>query len=145
MTRPKRHLCVVGDSDTISKYVPPMFSLIDHIPLLSAFVAQAHVYPSHPIRLGTPENVGIRFGLLQRETNHTKPAQALLRQAPRTSPVMLPSPFRWTTIVTQRHQHTDVHHRGSKFLKAWMGFLEENADLRYPNLSDVYVDERGGG
>lgn len=24
MTRPKRHLCIVGDSDTISKYVRPM-------------------------------------------------------------------------------------------------------------------------
>ena len=29
---------------------------------------------------------------------------------------------------------------GSQFLKAWMGFLEEQADLRYPNLSEVYVD-----
>ncbi|KAK5130420.1 hypothetical protein LTR08_002118 [Meristemomyces frigidus] len=27
--------------------------------------------------------------------------------------------------------------RGSKFLKAWMGFLEENADLRYPDLADL--------
>ncbi|KAJ4376240.1 hypothetical protein N0V83_001523 [Neocucurbitaria cava] len=40
---------------------------------------------------------------------------------------------------------SDTISKGSKFLKAWMGFLEENADLRYPNLSDVYVDERGGG
>ncbi|KAK7188101.1 hypothetical protein DPSP01_001642 [Paraphaeosphaeria sporulosa] len=35
--------------------------------------------------------------------------------------------------------------RGSKFLKAWMDFLEENADLRYPNISDSYVDEPGAG
>ena len=35
--------------------------------------------------------------------------------------------------------------RGSEFLKRWMEFLEEHADLRYPNLSDVYVDERKGG
>jgi hypothetical protein len=34
--------------------------------------------------------------------------------------------------------------RGSKFLAAWMGFLEENADLRYPNLADIYVDEQKG-
>ncbi|KAG9892589.1 DNA helicase, partial [Aureobasidium melanogenum] len=27
--------------------------------------------------------------------------------------------------------------RGSKFLKSWMEFLEENADLRYPDLDDV--------
>lgn len=30
--------------------------------------------------------------------------------------------------------------RGSRFLKQWMDHLEENADLRYPNLADVYVD-----
>ncbi|KAK3209810.1 hypothetical protein GRF29_44g722850 [Pseudopithomyces chartarum] len=35
--------------------------------------------------------------------------------------------------------------RGSKFLKAWMDFLEEHADLRYPNIADVYVDEPGAG
>ncbi|KAF9739595.1 hypothetical protein PMIN03_011590 [Paraphaeosphaeria minitans] len=35
--------------------------------------------------------------------------------------------------------------RGSRFLKAWMDFLEENADLRYPNISDTYVDEAGAG
>ncbi|KAF2122613.1 DNA-binding protein SMUBP-2 [Lophiotrema nucula] len=35
--------------------------------------------------------------------------------------------------------------RGSKFLKAWMEFLEEKADLRYPNLADVYVDEQQAG
>jgi DNA polymerase alpha-associated DNA helicase A len=41
------------------------------------------------------------------------------------------------------HVHaTDVRHRGSKFLKNWMDFLEENSDLRYPNLADVYVDDR---
>ncbi|THV74888.1 DNA helicase [Aureobasidium pullulans] len=31
--------------------------------------------------------------------------------------------------------------RGSKFLKSWMDFLEENADLRYPDLDDVLRDE----
>ncbi|KAF2686720.1 DNA helicase [Lentithecium fluviatile CBS 122367] len=35
--------------------------------------------------------------------------------------------------------------KGSKFLKSWMEFLEENADLRYPNIADMYVDERNGG
>jgi hypothetical protein len=39
----------------------------------------------------------------------------------------------------------DVSCRGSPFLKSWMDFLEENADLRYPNITDVYVDERSGG
>ncbi|KAF2140678.1 uncharacterized protein K452DRAFT_230123 [Aplosporella prunicola CBS 121167] len=30
---------------------------------------------------------------------------------------------------------------GSKFLHGWMSFLQEQADLRYPDVSDVYVDE----
>lgn len=28
-------------------------------------------------------------------------------------------------------------HRGSKFLKRWMDFLEDNADLRYPDLASL--------
>lgn len=31
--------------------------------------------------------------------------------------------------------------RGSAFLKQWMEYLEENADLRYPNLADVYDEQ----
>jgi superfamily I DNA and/or RNA helicase len=27
--------------------------------------------------------------------------------------------------------------KGSKFLKCWMEFLEENADLRYPDLASL--------
>ena len=38
----------------------------------------------------------------------------------------------------------NVQIRGSKFLKNWMEFLEEHADLRYPNLAEVYVDEQDG-
>ncbi|KAH8724056.1 DNA-binding protein SMUBP-2 [Phaeosphaeriaceae sp. PMI808] len=68
MTRPKRHLCVIGDSDTISKY-----------------------------------------------------------------------PYK-----TRQDKTANVHARGSHFLKAWMAFLEDKADLRYPNLADVYVDEQNG-
>lgn len=30
-------------------------------------------------------------------------------------------------------------------MKGWMEFLEEHADLRYPNLADVYVDQENGG
>ncbi|KAF2822158.1 DNA-binding protein SMUBP-2 [Ophiobolus disseminans] len=37
---------------------------------------------------------------------------------------------------------SDTISKGSKFLKSWMEFLEEHADLRYPNLADVYVDEQ---
>jgi len=28
-------------------------------------------------------------------------------------------------------------YRGSRFLKHWMDFLEENADLRYPDAGDL--------
>ena len=35
-------------------------------------------YPCFRIRPGTPRNVGIGFGLLQRQTMHTKPAQTWL-------------------------------------------------------------------
>lgn len=30
--------------------------------------------------------------------------------------------------------------RGSKFLKQWMTFLEDNADLRYPDFSSLTAD-----
>ena len=30
-----------------------------------------------------------------------------------------------------------VVYRGSKFLKQWMEFLEENADLRYPDVASL--------
>lgn len=35
----------------------------------------------------------------------------------------------------------DDQHRGGKFLKAWMAFLEENADLRYPDIGQALRDE----
>ncbi|KAI4704425.1 hypothetical protein J4E81_001491 [Alternaria sp. BMP 2799] len=40
---------------------------------------------------------------------------------------------------------SDTISKGSKFLKAWMQHLEDHADLRYPNLADVYVDQENGG
>jgi DNA polymerase alpha-associated DNA helicase A len=30
--------------------------------------------------------------------------------------------------------------RGSAFLKRWMEFLEENADLRYPDVSSLALE-----
>jgi len=30
--------------------------------------------------------------------------------------------------------------KGGKFLKRWMEFLEENADLRYPDPSELNID-----
>ncbi|KAF1849360.1 DNA helicase-like protein [Cucurbitaria berberidis CBS 394.84] len=71
MTRPRRHLCVIGDSDTISKYVPFVLPfLFQHIVLLAAFlVTQAQAYLGLWVRSGTPESVGIGFTLLQRQDN----------------------------------------------------------------------------
>lgn len=31
----------------------------------------------------------------------------------------------------------DLDFRGSPFLKKWIEFLEEEADLRYPNVADL--------
>ncbi|KAF1829624.1 P-loop containing nucleoside triphosphate hydrolase protein [Decorospora gaudefroyi] len=39
---------------------------------------------------------------------------------------------------------SDTISKGSKFLKAWMQHLEDFADLRYPDLADVYVDQENG-
>jgi DNA polymerase alpha-associated DNA helicase A len=30
-----------------------------------------------------------------------------------------------------------IYHRGSGFLKRWMAFLEEHADLRYPDAAEL--------
>lgn len=49
--------------------------------------------------------------------------------------------------VSQQHARgfllniADARLRGSAFLKQWMEYLEEHADLRYPNLADVYEDQ----
>jgi hypothetical protein len=34
-------------------------------------------------------------------------------------------------------ESTNEENRGSAFLKNWMAYLEENADLRYPTLDDI--------
>lgn len=31
--------------------------------------------------------------------------------------------------------------RGSKFLKEWMAFLEDKADLRYPDVGELHVGQ----
>jgi DNA polymerase alpha-associated DNA helicase A len=64
MTRPKRHLAIIGDSETVSRYV----------------------------------------------------------------------------AADDRGNSDRSHNRGSSFLKRWMKFLEEHADLRYPNLDDLQLD-----
>lgn len=66
MTRPKRHLCIIGDSDTVGRYAEPRNCDLKE--------AEANIF------------------------------------------------------------------RGSQFLKKWMGFLEENASLRFPTLDDLSTD-----
>jgi DNA polymerase alpha-associated DNA helicase A len=39
------------------------------------------------------------------------------------------------------HRANLVPRSGSKFLKEWMNFLEDKADLRYPDLDDVLQQE----
>ena len=75
-----------------------------------------------------------------RETKHTKPVpgDAVTRH---TTPWC---PSRTALLGYVARHDANVHVRGSKFLKAWMEFLEDNADLRYPNLADIYVDEQNG-
>jgi hypothetical protein len=71
---------------------------------------------------------------------HTKPHTGRLLHETRQT--WYPSRTTPLGTVAQDAMHANVHLRGSKFLKSWMEFLEENADLRYPNLADVYVDEQ---
>jgi hypothetical protein len=71
---------------------------------------------------------------------HTKPVPG--RAVTRHTACWHPSRTALSDTVAQYDANVPV--RGSQFLKAWMGFLEEHADLRYPNLADVYVDEQDG-
>jgi hypothetical protein len=122
MTRPKRHLCIIGDSDTISKYV-------------LAFPSS-----SYPARRTTRNPKTWAAGNSVVVCKHTKPAAqyAVTRQQKNPCLDTVSLETRWhSTMLTSSF-------RGSKFLKSWMEFLEENADLRYPNLADVYVDGQNG-
>jgi hypothetical protein len=63
MTRPKRHLCVIGDSDTISKYV---------YPFLLSFITHARQTLHLSRKRGKPGSASY-FSAVMRETKHTKP------------------------------------------------------------------------
>ncbi|PQE03376.1 hypothetical protein CJF30_00005498 [Rutstroemia sp. NJR-2017a BBW] len=47
--------------------------------------------------------------------------------------VAMTRPRRSLTIIGD----SETVSRGSKFLKRWMDFLEENADLRYPSVAEL--------
>ena len=116
MTRPKRHLCIIGDSDTISKYV------------------QALVHCSYPARRTRGDPKTWAAGKSPSFARIHNPRMLRHGNKPRVDAA-------WS----EHGSHSTLtSSRGSKFLKSWMEFLEENADLRYPNLADVYVDEQDG-
>ncbi|EAT81858.2 hypothetical protein SNOG_10464 [Parastagonospora nodorum SN15] len=84
------------------------------------------------IAVVTPYNAQVQLGSVDGFQGREK--EAVITWYPsRTTPL---------GTVAQDAMHANVHLRGSRFLKSWMEFLEENADLRYPNLADVYVDEQ---
>ena len=61
---------------------------------------------------------------------------------PRFADASLPFPLCYDIMHAVGFRSMLTHtFRGSAFLKHWMEFLEENADLRYPNLTDVYDDQ----
>ncbi|KAF2710030.1 DNA-binding protein SMUBP-2 [Pleomassaria siparia CBS 279.74] len=74
---------------------------------------------------------------------------SMVRSNPEHEVGFLGEKRRLNVAMTRPRRHlcvigdSDTVGRGSKFLKNWMSFLEEHADLRYPNLTDVYVDEGG--
>jgi hypothetical protein len=160
MTRPKRHLCVIGDSETISKYVLSSFPI--HIPSITGLPCPSHnrslfviAYSAHS------DNVGVGKWSLRTsksETRVTRNCRDTLPCFTTREPLVThtqtnPSASCYTPEDSLRSSQkpwlalllTWSILRGSKFLKAWMQHLEDHADLRYPNLADVYVDQENGG
>jgi hypothetical protein len=120
MTRPRRHLCVIGDSDTISKYVS------------CALLTRAPIHARRTRQRARRETCCLPAGTAPRVEHAVTQCTASWH------------PSRTALPDLGAQQDANVCLRGSPFLKAWMEFLEENADLRYPNLADVYVDEQNG-
>lgn len=126
MTRPKRHLCVVGDSDTVGRYVfwavccpPPPYSRCTYTDSRT----RASADPGLRLLNAAPTVCNPRAACV-----HAYDGAVVMRKNGVARAVWLTSAY-----------------RGSKFLTNWMDFFEENADLRYPNLADLYVDEQKGG
>ncbi|WPH02422.1 DNA polymerase alpha-associated DNA helicase A-like protein [Acrodontium crateriforme] len=71
---------------------------------------------------------------------------SLVRSNPEHEVGFLGEKRRLNVAMTRPKRHlciigdSDTVGRGSKFLRSWMGYLEEHADLRYPDPSDLHVD-----
>lgn len=74
MTRPKRHLCVIGDSDTISKYVPSSFPI--HVPGITTLPCWSHsrylIVIAESRTSVIPENVGVGTWSLRTSKSETR-------------------------------------------------------------------------
>lgn len=68
---------------------------------------------------------------------------SLVRSNPEHEVGFLGEKRRLNVAMTRPKRHlcvigdSETVSRGSKFLKSWMTFLEDNADLRYPNIADL--------
>ena len=110
MTRPKRHLCIVGDSETVGRYVTPSVSAS-----LCACSQRCTIITARTV------------------VGRTRPSPLVEK---RVAAVVQRMQVR-DECVTMADFFPSNDHRGSKFLKSWMLFLEENADLRYPDLAEL--------
>ena len=97
MTRPKRSLVVVGDSDTVKKKV-------FFFPSLWPCVLPPPCAPGRNRHLGWSGTY--MYIYICHRADHA---------------------FHRSLLARAR--------RGSKFLSSWMSWLEDNADLRYPDLA----------
>ncbi|KAK6394008.1 hypothetical protein LTR65_001854 [Meristemomyces frigidus] len=91
---------------------------------------------------------GIELGSIDGFQGREKEAVvvSLVRSNPEHEVGFLGEKRRLNVAMTRPKRHlciigdSETVGRGSKFLKSWMGFLEEHADLRYPNPEDLQHD-----
>lgn len=98
MTRPKRSLTVIGDSETVKRYDSPCLGSLRDANTRGRFVGLA--------RPAEREN----------KMNSCTDLCTYVRSVLTTGGVVF---------------------RGSAFLKKWMAYLEDHADLRYPDVSEL--------
>ncbi|KAF1351062.1 P-loop containing nucleoside triphosphate hydrolase protein [Delphinella strobiligena] len=92
---------------------------------------------------------GIELGSIDGFQGREKEAVvvSLVRSNPEYEVGFLGEKRRLNVAMTRPKRHlcvigdSETVSRGSIFLKSWMDFLEENADLRYPDLDDVLQSE----
>ena len=153
MTRPKRLLVVIGDSDTVKRCVGrPLFS-VAHPTLVpcpgsshmhdpetwfssSSFSGPCSVTWYDPARKSLRSQVWTRLAQPRlREHMHRRASRRVMEPPLLVFPPETPAMTR--SVLNPLLMRAGCVNRGSKFLKKWMDFLEENADLRYPDVSTL--------